>query len=195
MGAFSVKVTRAGEIAKEADYPNRWLPAATNYLLDTLFRATTPEAPFYIGLIGDQGFTGLSDSDTMASHPGWQEFTRYTGYPSGLATVRPEALSWFFNNSGYTGSPSGRGAVNARDDIGFAFSNGGSLASQFIVNSVLKLKAIFLTTGSAVGGTAGILLATAVVDVEGIEFRVGDAATVQYRHQLKTVVPQIDESI
>ena len=35
-------------------------------------------APWYAGLIDDSSFTGLSNSDTMASHSGWIELTAYS---------------------------------------------------------------------------------------------------------------------
>jgi len=195
MGAFSFKATRDGKVIHDGVYPNRWLVPGSDYLINTFFRGTPNEAPFYLGLIGDLGFTGLSDADTMASHSGWTEFSRYTNYPSGQATLRPEFLSWLENSSGYPGTGGPAGAINTRDTAGFTFGNGGSLASQFIVNSTVKLRAIFLTSGSAIGGTAGTLFATALVDSVGNELRVGDAVEIEYRHQLKTVLEEITEFI
>jgi len=50
-----------------------------NHALDVLCHGSTPVSPWYIGLINETGFTGLSASDTLASHGGWTEDTNYAG--------------------------------------------------------------------------------------------------------------------
>jgi hypothetical protein len=47
--------------------------------LDVYFRNQTQTATWYIGLIDGSGSPALSDSDTLASHAGWSEFTSYSG--------------------------------------------------------------------------------------------------------------------
>jgi hypothetical protein len=46
-----------------------------------------PPAAWKFGLIADSNFTGLANSDTIASHPGWTEFTSYA------ETIRPLYLA------------------------------------------------------------------------------------------------------
>ena len=50
-----------------------------HYVLDRWTDVGTPAAKtWYAGLIDNAGFTGLSDSDTHASHSGWTENTDYS---------------------------------------------------------------------------------------------------------------------
>ena len=50
-----------------------------HYVLDRFTDVGTPAAKtWYAGLIDNSGFTGLSDSDTHASHSGWTENTDYS---------------------------------------------------------------------------------------------------------------------
>jgi hypothetical protein len=55
-----------------------------NNILDVQFHAVTQVTTWYIGLIDASGFSDLADSDTLASHAGWTEFTNYTGEPAGV---------------------------------------------------------------------------------------------------------------
>lgn len=89
--------------------------------------------PIYIGLIGATGYdsdVGLSASDTMASHAGWQELTAY-----GEAT-RPQ---WNY------GTAANKLLTNAN-------------AASFTINATSTIKGFFLTTDSTKGGTSGTLL-------------------------------------
>lgn len=50
-----------------------------HYVLDRFTNVGTPAAKtWYAGLINNSGFTGLSDSDTHASHSGWTESQDYS---------------------------------------------------------------------------------------------------------------------
>lgn len=50
-----------------------------HYVLDRFTDVGSPAAKtWYAGLIDNSGFTGLSDSDTHASHSGWTENTDYS---------------------------------------------------------------------------------------------------------------------
>lgn len=51
-----------------------------NYLLDTGFGAGTPDTTWFILVISDASYTsGPASTDTLASHPGWTEWTDYSG--------------------------------------------------------------------------------------------------------------------
>ena len=198
MGAFSLQVHRDGELVLEEAIPNRWFTVATDLLLNVLFRAATPPS-FYLGLIGDQGWTsGLSDSDTMASHPGWVEFGNYTQYPgtAPITALRPVGTLQGGTPTSYPGSPPVRGAIGSDAEVGFQFAFGGSTGTQFIVNTTGRLRGLFWCTDSTIGGTTGTLLAHAVFpSAFTFELRVGDTMTVIYDHRLKIVLDQIFETI
>jgi hypothetical protein len=72
--------------------PNGIVDVGMNFLLDCMFNSGTQSATWYIGLIDNSGYTGVSDSDTNASHSGWTEFTGYSGgrktWGSGAASSR-----------------------------------------------------------------------------------------------------------
>ena len=110
-----------------------------NLALDVLFGAVSKPAAWYVGLISSAGFTGISDSDTMASHAGWTEFTSYDeasrksipfGAASGADITNPTPVEI---------TPS-----SSADVVGF-----------------------FVTTNATKGGTTGYLFAASTFD-EGI---------------------------
>ena len=68
-----------GRLKWATDSKNAVVTEGLNYLLDVGFHGATQISPWYIGLIHDTNYTGLSASDTLASHGGWEEGTEYTG--------------------------------------------------------------------------------------------------------------------
>lgn len=78
-GRWVVKHKRRGVLIGEFDFLNSIPDAAKNALLDTMFNAASQDSTWFIGLIDNASFTGLSASDTMASHAGWNEYTNYSG--------------------------------------------------------------------------------------------------------------------
>lgn len=72
--------------------PNGIVDVGMNFLLDCMYNTGTQSTTWYIGLIDNSGYTGVSDSDTLASHAGWTEFTGYSGgrktWTSGAASSR-----------------------------------------------------------------------------------------------------------
>jgi len=59
--------------------PNGITDEGLNKILDDMFNSGTQSATWYIGLIDNSGYTGVADSDTLASHSGWSEFASYSG--------------------------------------------------------------------------------------------------------------------
>lgn len=59
--------------------PNGIVDVGMNDLLDSTFGAGTQRTAWYIGLIDNSGYTGVSASDTLSSHSGWSEATPYSG--------------------------------------------------------------------------------------------------------------------
>jgi len=50
-----------------------------NHALDVVCHGSSQVSPWYIGLIRDDNYTGLSAGDTLASHSGWEEADEYDG--------------------------------------------------------------------------------------------------------------------
>lgn len=100
-----------------------------NFALDAL-------GTFYVGLIEDTSFAGISGSDTSASHAGWTECTAYD------EATRP---AW------------GDGAASAQ-----AITNG--TAVEFTMNATKTVKGLFLISNATKGGATGTLLAASLFD-------------------------------
>lgn len=123
-----------GSVVDEWRVPNGAVTVGLNYLLDAGFRAQSQLGSWYIGLINDSSFTGLSASDTMSSHSGWVEATGYSN------ATREQ---WS------PGAASGGVLINAS-------------AISFTINATFNVKGMFLTSNSTKSGTTGTLWATAV---------------------------------
>jgi len=150
-GRWIVKHKRRGVQIGEYDFPNGIPDAAKNALLDTMFNAATQDSSWFIGLIDNASFTGLSNSDTMASHAGWNEYTNYTG-------SRP---SW------------GQGAAAAK-----AISN--SSPAQFVFTTSSGVVAgIFINGDSTKGGNITLLWSTALFPAL-LSVQSGDELNVTY---------------
>lgn len=102
-------------------------------LLSVYFASGTQKPNWYVGLIDNSGFTGLSPSDTMSSHPGWSENQDYT------QATRPQ----------WSPSIGGGVAVNPSPAV-FTFVGADTL------------KGIFLASNNTKGGTSGTLWSTAL---------------------------------
>lgn len=50
-----------------------------NLLQDVMFKGATQVTTWYLTLIDNSGYTGVSTADTHASHSGWTEFTSFSG--------------------------------------------------------------------------------------------------------------------
>lgn len=51
--------------------------AGLDFILNVFFGAVAKPSDLYVGLVASENFTGFSDSDTAASHAGWEEFEDY----------------------------------------------------------------------------------------------------------------------
>ena len=78
-GVFKIEHIRKGKVIQTAYGKNDVVNEGLDKLLDVMFHGTIQITTWYLGLIDNSGFTGLSNSDTLASHTGWTEFTTYTG--------------------------------------------------------------------------------------------------------------------
>ncbi len=186
MGQFTVKVVREGEVVADLVCPNQWLTAASDLLLDTFFN-NTAVPQLYIGLVGDSNFTGFSDSDTMSSHAGWEEFTAYRVFNTKAATRRKVD---YWSGSIQRGGTS-LSQVETAGNIGISVNqimrdSADASSNQLLFSLDLPqlINGVFLATDGTLGGTAGTLLATAPVNPVGFAPQPGDYVWILYSHYL-----------
>lgn len=126
---------RDGELLAIYDMMNAVTALGRGAILDTFFNGLTQiaQASWYISLIDQAGFSALSSADLMGSHAGWVEFTAF---------VQSTRVLWGQGNS------SSQSVTNASP-------------ATFDINGTGTLNGIFVTSGSAKGGTAGTLWSAA----------------------------------
>lgn len=137
------------------DFPNGVTNTGFNLMLDSTFRSgsISPISTWYIGLIGSGSFSGVSATDTMASHTGWlEDSTHYT------ASVRP---TWG------SGAAASKQITNA-SSVNFAMNTD---------NTVIK--GIFITSDSTLGGTTGTLWSAGLFTADQTLFN-GDTLKITY---------------
>lgn len=118
-----------GSIRWEDEISNLVVTVGKNDLLDKYFSGSAYTAAFYVGL---KGSGTAAAGDTMSSHAGWAEITAYSNI------TRPA----------FTAAAASAGSTN----------NTASPA-VFNINGTATVAGLFITTGSAPGGTTGVLFA------------------------------------
>jgi len=98
-------------------------------ILNDFFNAGTQKTTWYIGLIDEANYSGISADDIMTSHAGWREAVNYT------QSLRPQWTPLVVS-SGVAGNAS---------------------PAQFTMNTLSNIKGIFLTSSNVKNGTAGKL--------------------------------------
>jgi len=93
-GRFQVEHWRDGKLIDVYEFPNGITNEGKDQLLNTQFDAATQITTWYLGLIDDDSFTALADTDTYdeidQAGNGWDEFTDYTDAGNGdSTTTRP----------------------------------------------------------------------------------------------------------
>lgn len=139
-----------GAVTDDFVVPNAAVTAGHNSLLNVGFRASTQITAWYVGLINGSGFSAVSASDTMASHPGWTEYTAYS------ETVRQ---TWT------PGAASGGVIVNGTV---MTFTNGGSqgnIQGMFLASSSTKSEALSTLYSTAVESSPRTLAISAPFQV------------------------------
>lgn len=130
---FTMEHVRDGEVIGTYKFPNGVVNEGKNHALDVTFLSATTQEIWYLSLITGTGT--LADTDTMASHPGWDEFTSYTN-----------ATRWPWGPE----SAVGQGISNSVTSVDFSITGSGTV------------KGAFLTSNNVKAGTTGILFATAL---------------------------------
>ena len=125
-----------GSIAWRRQFQNAPTGVGLDYLAQVGFTGGAQVTPWYIGLIDGAGFSGLAFNDTMAAHAGWRESIIYSG-------ARP---TWVNTESGQQVS-----------------SNG---VFTFTITGTGILHGMFAVSNPTVGGSTGILWATAILPTD-----------------------------
>lgn len=130
--------------------------AGLNYLLDAFFTGGTQIKTWYIGLCST--IHSMASTDSMASHPGWQEFTDYA-QPL-RATLATSPLLDFTNDNFRNASGKKGGLRTDAHNLQFHASDFGTYSGAFLTSAATK------------GGTTGTLfsvgrLVSAVGSVTG----------------------------
>lgn len=135
-GLFSIICRDSkGSVKWRREVPNGVVNQGLNYALSSALAGGTPITTWFIGLISGSSAATLSPSDTLASHPGWEE------------------LSGYDEVSRQTWTP---GAVAAQ-----SVDNSASKAT-FTFTSGATISGLFLASESTKGGTSGTLYSTAL---------------------------------
>lgn len=137
-GHFMVEVfDEMGQFVERREFDNTVVTVGKNDLLDKYLAGSAYTAAWNMGLISDASFSAIVAGDTMASHAGWLE----AGAAHDPAYGATRAVCVF------AAASAGSKALSAA--LVFTITTNASAA---------KIKGAFLTTGTAVDGTAGILL-------------------------------------
>lgn len=150
-GKFHIDHYRNDKLIDTFEFDNAIVDEGLNHILDVEFNSEVQEAAWYIGLVGNSGWTAFNLADTMASHAGWAECVDYTEVSRPAWTV---------------GAAASRAVTNA-------------VTVDFNINATKTLKGIFVCSDNTKGGAVGILWAegafTSTVSVEN-----GDIFKVTY---------------
>lgn len=136
-GKFYIEhYSKNGKLKGKYEVPNGIVNEGKNKILDVMFYDGTQIAStsWYIGLIDNSGYSALSDSDTMSSHSGWNEFTSYS---------EANRVAW------------GPGAAASQTTTN-------STPATFNISGSGTVKGVFLVSNNTKGGTSGVLWATAL---------------------------------
>lgn len=136
-------------------FHNDIVDAGINKILDVMFHNDSQLANWYMGLIDNAGFVGLDDSDTMAAHANWAEFTTYSE-GSRPAWDENAAAARIMTNT----SPA--------NDATFTISTAGNLLGVFMCSDPTK------------GGTSGILWSTGLLPSAPVPVLIADVIKVRY---------------
>jgi len=132
-GKFKVEHYRQNQHIGTYDLNNDIVNAGKNSILGVQFHADTQITAWYIGLVDNSGFTAFSNSDTMSSHAGWNEFTTYS---------ETNRVAW-------------------TPDAAASQSITNATARTFTISGSGTLKGIFVTSNNTKSGTSGTLWSTA----------------------------------
>jgi len=113
----------AGELRWREELHNLIPDAGANDLLTKYLVGVSYSAAWYMGLIDNAGFTGLSNADTPANHPGWVEAQYYS------QATRPGLV---------LGAAAARAISNSASPAVFSINGTGNVNGAFVATSANK---------------------------------------------------------
>lgn len=137
--------------------PNAITNTARTAMLEAWFNSGTRYSSYYAGCINSVGFVGIPNTDTMASHSGWTEFTAYKD----VADSTVPRITWG------KGTAANQQVTNTSQMI-FTFTGTGVVAG------------IFVTTNSGKSDFSSGLLWSTALFVAGLAVDVDDILRVTY---------------
>lgn len=153
-GIYSWELVRDGQVIASGTEANTVTVEGRNHMLNVEFRAITQAASWFFGLVDDDAFADNPDTDTMISHPGWNEFTGYT------EATRPQ---WS------PAAPSGGSLSNTTTAV-------------FTINATGTLHGFFIASNSTKGGTAGVLWSSVPFSTGSLPVETGDEIRTTYTY-------------
>lgn len=152
-GRFTLALRdRRGRTIWVDDCANGITSEGLTHALSVILGGGSQNASWYASLIDSAGFEALSQSDVMASHAGWAENSLYQG--------------------------SGRVALATLTAANALLLNTSPMA--FVLTADVSARGVFITSGSAKGGTSGVLWCTALFPTIRV-MRAGQTLNVTYR--------------
>lgn len=161
-GVFSFRCLNPdGELLWQRDIYNIVATVGKNLAFNTFLNGAnyTVTGP-YLGLIASQSFGGVAASDTMASHPGWQE----------AGGIIPPTYSG--SRALCAWAPANNGAIGLVAPASFSITASGSVQGAFIVFGPSAVNTI--------GSTGGVLWSAGVFSGGAASITTGFTMTVNY---------------
>ncbi len=149
-GYFIVERWFKGRLVKQYKFKNTITKDGKNHIFNSTFVVETQVTAWFVGLISATDFSNVLAVNTMASHAGWLECVDYDETTRCLWT--PVA------------------STNAIVESG--------AATVFTMNVSQTLKGLFITSEDAKSGTAGVLWAAALQNMDAIA---GEELRVSYK--------------
>lgn len=157
---FEYEIANAdGSVAECGHLRNHFTNDGFNYFMGVNFTGALQRGPWYFGIINNSGYTGVAAGDTITSHAGWTEFITVSE-----ATRRQWAPA----------APDADGVVK------------NILYVEYKPTAALSAKGFFIVDENTLGGSTGLLLATAIRPSPMV-VAVGQTLKLIYGKQLKCV--------
>ncbi len=141
-GRWNILHKRNGNVLKDLVIHNAVVTEGLNYILGACFKGLTPSTTWYAGMIDNAGYSATPATDTLTSHPGWDEFSTYDQSTRIEWTAGSVASGVLTNSAAMTFTFAGSGTVKglfmcdlATKDVG----SGGILLSTGLFTDALPV--------------------------------------------------------
>ena len=150
-GKYKLEAYRKGKLLWVEEFGNLITNAGKDSILNIYLHGTSQITTWYVGLISDS--PTLSAADTISSHSGWTEVTKYSD------SARQEFVEAQSSSQSITNS---------------------SNKAVFNINDTVSIGGAFLASDSTKGGSTGLLLSEATFTAGKRDLVNGDVLSVSY---------------